>query len=68
MEFDKIIMDMEDALYADVEEFKKDSERLDWLIENNKISFDCTSRDDIDVVIKLSKFINNLKSKGTENN
>lgn len=61
-------MDMEDALYADVEEFKKDSERLDWLIENNKISFDCTSRDDIDVVIKLSKFINNLKSKGTENN
>lgn len=68
MEFDKIIMDLEDALYADVEEFKKDSERLDWLIENNKISFDCTSRDDIDVVIKLSKFINNLKSKGTENN
>ena len=59
---------MEDALTADVEEFKKDSERLDWLIENNKISFDCTSRDDIDVVIELSKFIDNLKSKGTENN
>ena len=38
------------------------------LIENNKISFDCTSRDDIDVVIELSKFIDNLKLKGTENN
>jgi len=61
-------MDMEDALAADAEEFKKDSERLDWLIENNKISFDCVSRDDIDVVIELSKFIDNLKSKGTENN
>ena len=68
MKSNKIIMDMEDALAADVEEFKKDSERLDWLIENNKISFDCTSRDDIDAVIELSEFINNLKSKGTENN
>ena len=68
MKSDKIIMDMEDALAADAEEFKKDSERLDWLIENNKISFDCVSRDDIDVVIELSKFIDNLKSKGTENN
>ena len=68
MKSNKIIMDMEDALAADIEEFKKDSERLDWLIENNKISFDCTSRDDIDAVIELSEFINNLKSKGTENN
>ena len=68
MKSNKIITDLEDALAADVEEFKKDSERLDWLIENNKISFDCVSRDDIDAVIELSEFINNLKSKGTENN
>ena len=68
MKSNKIIMDMEDALYADVEEFKKDSERLDWLIENNKISFNCTSRDDIDVVIEQSGFINNLKPKNTESN
>ncbi len=61
-------MDMEDALAADVEKFKEDSKRLDWLIENNKISFDCTSRDDIDAVIELSKFIDNLKSKAPENN
>ena len=61
-------MDMEDALAADVEEFKKDSERLDWLIENNKISFDCVKREDIDAVIELSEYINSLKPKNTESN
>jgi len=59
---------MEDALAADVEEFKKDSERLDWLIENNKISFDCVKREDIDAVIELSEYINSLKPKNTESN
>ena len=61
-------MDLEDALAADVEEFKKDSERLDWLIENNKISFDCVKREDIDAVIELSEYINSLKPKNTESN
>jgi len=68
MKSNKIIMDMEDALAADVEEFKKDSERLDWLIENNKISFDCVKREDIDAVIELSEYINSLKPKNTESN
>lgn len=68
MEFGKIIMDMEDALYAEVEELKKDAARLDWLIENNKIVFDCEKREDIDGVIKLSEHINNLKPEAPENN
>ena len=68
MEFDKIIMDMEDALYADLEELKRDAIRLDWLIENNKISFDCVKREDIDAVIELSEYINSLKPKNTESN
>ncbi len=68
MKFGKIIMDIEDALYDGIEEFKKDSARLDWLLENNKIGFDCVSRDDIDAVMELSKFIDNLKSKTPENN
>lgn len=68
MEFDKIIMDMEDALYADLEEYKRDAIRLDWLIENNKISFDCVKREDIDAVIELSEYINSLKPKNTESN
>lgn len=68
MKSNKIIMDLEDALAADMEEYKRDAARLDWLLENNKISFDCVSRDDIDAVIELSKFIDNLKSKGSENN
>ena len=68
MEFNKIIMDMEDALYAQVEELKKDAARLDWLIENNKIVFDCENREDIDAVIELSKHINNLRPEAPENN
>ena len=68
MKFDKIIMDMEDALYADLEEYKRDAIRLDWLIENNKISFDCVKREDIDAVIELSEYINSLKPKNTESN
>lgn len=68
MEFDKIIMDMEDALYADLEEYKRDAIRLDWLIENNKISFDCVKREDIDAIMKLSEHIKSLKPKNTESN
>ena len=68
MKFDKIIMDMEDALYADLEEYKRDAIRLDWLIENNKISFDCVKREDIDAVIELSEYINSLQPKNTESN
>lgn len=68
MEFDKIIMDMEDALYADLEEYKRDAIRLDWLIENNKISFDCVKREDIDAVMKLSEHIKSLQPKSTESN
>ena len=56
MEFDKIIMDIEDAIYAEIEELKKDAGRLDWLIENNKISFDAVKREDIDAVMKLSEY------------
>ena len=56
MEFDKIVMDMEDAIYAEIEELKKDAVRLDWLIENNKISFDAVKREDIDAVMKLSEY------------
>jgi hypothetical protein len=48
-------MDMEDAIYAEIEELKKDAVRLDWLIENNKISFDAVKREDIDAVMKLSE-------------
>lgn len=58
MEFDKIVMDMEDAIYAEIEELKKDAVRLDWLIENNKISFDAVKREDIDAVMKLSEYKN----------
>jgi hypothetical protein len=68
MEFGKIIMDLEDALAAEHEELKKDLVRLNWLIENNKISFDCESREDIDAVMKLSEHINNLKPESPENN
>lgn len=67
MEFDKIIMDIEDALYADLEKHKDDSARLDWLIENNKIVFDCENREDIDAVIELSKHINDLRPETPEN-
>jgi len=68
MEFGKIIMDLEDALYAEREELKKDAARLDWLIENNKISFDCEKREDIDTVMKISEHIDNLKPESPENN
>jgi hypothetical protein len=68
MEFGKIIMDLEDALYAEREELKKDAARLDWLIENNKISFDCEKREDIDAVMKISEHIDNLKPESPENN
>ena len=68
MEFGKIIMDMEDALYAELEELKRDAARLDWLIENNKISFDAVKREDIDAVMHDSEHINNLKPKAPENN
>ena len=30
-------MDLEDALAADMEEYKRDAARLDWLLENNKM-------------------------------
>ena len=68
MEFGKIIMDLEDALAAEHEELKKDAARLDWLIENNKISFDCEKREDIDAVMKISEHIDNLKPQSPENN
>jgi len=68
MKFGKIIMDLEDALAADLEELKKDFVRLNWLIENNKISFDCESRADIDAVMKISEHIDNLKPESPENN
>ena len=68
MEFGKIIMDLEDALAAEHEELKKDVARLDWLIENNKISFDCKKREDIDAVMKISEHIDNLQPQSPENN
>lgn len=68
MKSDKIIMDLEDALLADAEELKKDKARLDWLLENNKISFGCTSRKDIDVVIMRSRYLDNPKGETPENN
>ena len=68
MKFGKIIMDLEDALAADREELKKDAARLDWLLENNKISFDCKKREDIDAVIKVSEHIDNLHPRSPENN
>lgn len=68
MEFGKIIMDLEDALAADNEKLKADAARLDWLIENNKIVFDCEKREDIDDVIKLSEHINSLRPTTPENN
>lgn len=68
MEFGKIIMDLEDALASEHEELKKDAARLDWLIENNKISFDCEKREDIDTVMKISEHIDNLKPESPENN
>ena len=68
MEFGKIIMDLEDALAAEHEELKKDVARLDWLIENDKISFDCEKREDIDAVMKISEHIDNLQPQSPENN
>ena len=56
MEFERIIMDLEDALYADVEDFKRDAARLDWLFKHNKIPFAC-DREELDQVIKLNKEI-----------
>lgn len=49
-------MDLEDALYADVEDFKRDAARLDWLFKHNKIPFAC-DREELDRVIELNKEI-----------
>lgn len=68
MKSGKIIMDLEDALAADYEEAVEDSKRLDWLLENNKIAFDAVSRKDIDAVIELSEYLDNLKPTSPESN
>ncbi len=68
MKSGKIIMDLEDALRADYEEALEDSKRLDWLLENNKIAFDAVSRKDIDSVIELSEYLDNLKPTSPESN